>query len=254
MLRIIILIVALGAGGLAAWLALNMQPRAVTVAAPAPPPPGPKMTEVLVAAGDLAQGHVLAEENLRWQPWPETALTPAFITKSKRADAQMALKGSLVRNHFLAGEPIREEKLARGNGLLAALLPSGKRAVAIRISVESTAGGFILPNDRVDVIQTVKRPGDIDMSRILLTNIRVLAIDQRADEAKGLPVALGRTATLELDPTQTEIITAAQATSQLSLSLRSLADNDQSSGVQQSEAVTTVWILRGGRGEVVKVR
>ena len=115
--------------------------------------------------------------------------------------------------------------------MLAAMLPSGKRAVAIRVSAESTAGGFILPNDRVDVIQNISSASaegkPEQRSRTLLRNVRVLAVDQKADETKGQLVVVGKTATLEVTPTDAEIIASAQAAGTLSLALRSIADLDE---------------------------
>src|SRR6201993_1438860 len=126
------------------------------------------------------------------------------------------------------GEPIREENFTpRHAGYLATVLPSGKRAMAVRISAESTAGGFILPNDRVDVLHS---DGKSPVSHTILSNVRVLAIDQVVDETEkkenSKSTVIGKTATLELDPSQAEILTAAQAAGTLSLSLRSAADND----------------------------
>jgi pilus assembly protein CpaB len=218
------------------------------------------MVDIVVAATDLNQGNAIGETSLRWQPWPESAVAPGHITRKKQPEALVTLKGSVVRNALLSGEPVREERLMRGVGLLAAMLPSGKRAVAIRVSAEATAGGFVLPNDRVDVIQTVSRPGQDggaveSLSRLLLTNIRVLAIDQRVEDPKGGAVAIGKTATLELDPAQVETITASQAVGGLSLALRSIADGDEPQSVQQqAAAVASVRILRAGRSEVVRVR
>lgn len=253
MLRAIILIIAISAGCLAGWLALSLQPGAAVTAVEAPAPQVP-MAEILVAADNLAQGQPLEEKALRWQPWPKDSVHAGFITRSAQPDAMKALAGSMVRSHFVTGEPIREEKLSRNASLLASMLPPGKRAVAIRISVESTAGGFILPNDRVDVIQTVSRPGESqseNVSRTLLTNIRVLAVDQKVDEAKGQAVAMGKTATLELSPDQAEVIAAGQATGILSLALRSAADGDEVSQLK-SQSNASVRILRAGRSELVK--
>ncbi|WP_243373464.1 Flp pilus assembly protein CpaB [Microvirga solisilvae] len=255
MLRIIILVVAIGAGSLAGWLALSMQPgvAVTTVQAPAPTV---AMVDVLVAAADLGQGHPLSEKSFSWKPWPVDAVSPGFITRSGQPDATKNLMGMMVRSQFVSGEPIREEKLSRTSNLLASMLSPGKRAVAIRISVESTAGGFILPNDRVDVIQTLGRPGENQasgLSRTLLTNIRVLAVDQRVEEAtpkSQQPVAMGKTATLELTPPQAEAIAAAQATGILSLSLRSIADNAEQPSVRTENSA--VRILRAGQSEVVK--
>src|SRR5450830_273349 len=138
MLRFALLFVAIIAGAGAAWLAIQIRSQpAVTIAAPAPP------------------AQPLSNENMRWQPWPENAVNPVYITRSQRPDALETLSGSLVRSRMTSGEPIRDENLApRHSGFLAAILPSGKRAVAVRISAENTAGGFILPNDRVDVLHS----------------------------------------------------------------------------------------------------
>lgn len=255
MLRVIILVIAIAAGSLAGWLALSMQPgvAVTTVQAPAPQI---AMVDVLIASADLGQGHTLNEESLRWKPWPADAISPGFITRVSQPDAMKSLTGTMVRSQFVVGEPIREDKLSRSSNLLAAMLSPGKRAVAIRISVESTAGGFILPNDRVDVIQTLGRPGENqigNVSRTILTNIRVLAVDQRVEEAtpKGQQaVAMGKTATLELTPSQAEAIAAAQATGILSLSLRSVADNSEQPSLRSEN--NSVRILRAGQSEVVK--
>ncbi len=254
MLRVVILVVALGAGSLAAWLALSLKPgvAVTTVETPAPPVP---MTDILVASSDIPQGQALSESSVRWQSWPKDAVNPGFISRSAKPEAVKALTGAMVRSHFVAGEPIREDKLSQGSSnLLASILSPGKRAVAIRISVESTAGGFILPNDRVDVIQTVARPAEgqtENLSRTILTNIRVLAVDQKVDEMKGQATVAGKTATLELSPTQAEAVAAGQASGILSLSLRSAADNDEEPAFKRP-ASTSVRFLRAGQSELVR--
>ncbi len=267
MLRLALLIVALSAGGGAGWVALAMQSNPAIATIARPEPPG-VMPEVLVASSDLAQGQVLGKENIRWQSWPESAVNPAYIIRSARHDAVETLSGSIVRSRVIAGEPLREEKLAPLNaGFLSAFLPSGKRAMAIRISAESTAGGFILPNDRVDVLHTVADQGQSDgpkqhVSRTILKNISVLAIDQSVDERakdekskneKNTPkaVVVGKTATLELNLQQAEVLAAAEVTGTLSLVLRSAADNGESVSEQQNRQ--TVRIIRNGRIDVVEV-
>ncbi|MGQ7792080.1 Flp pilus assembly protein CpaB [Faunimonas sp. B44] len=258
MFRVIVLAVALIAGGIAAYLALNLgsgEPGQTVVEL------APQITtqEVLVATRDIGQGQALSEENLRWQRWPEEAVNAAFISRTARPDAIETVKGSVVRSQFVAGEPIRESKLARPeSGFMSAILPEGKRAVAVRVSAQNTAGGFILPNDRVDVIQTVTQPGSQDgqnetVSRTILTNMRVLAIDQTVEESGGEPVVVGKTATLEVDPVQAEIITAAEASGTLSLSLRAMADTDEASASNQRQS-GTVKIYRSGRGQIVKTQ
>jgi pilus assembly protein CpaB len=252
LLRIILLIGALGAGGIAAWLVTaRPEPEAKVVVQ------GPAMEDVLVASGDLQAAQVLTKENLLWQAWPQSAINPVYITRSSRSDAIDALIGAIVRNHMAAGEPIQEGNLTpRHAGYLATILPTGKRAMAVRISAESTAGGFILPNDRVDVLHS---EGKNPVGRTILSNVRVLAIDQVVDNTNktnktektenGKANVIGKTATLELDPAQAEILTAAQAAGSLSLSLRSAADNDDYH-LSNRQAVR---IIRAGHSEVLNV-
>lgn len=254
--RVLVLAVALVAGGIAAYLALNLGPTA----------PGPTVVElapqiqsqdVLVAAADIRQGEKLAAENVRWQRWPDDAINAAYIQKQTRPDAVEILQGSVVRSQFVAGEPIREVKLARPeSGFLSAILPSGKRAAAVRVSAQNTAGGFILPGDRVDVIQTLSQQtspeaASENVSRTILTNVKVLAIDQTVDEQGGEAVVVGKTATLELEPAQVELITAAEASGTLSLALRSMADTDEVVGARDQRQSGTVRIFRAGRGQMV---
>lgn len=238
MLRIALLIAALAAGGGAAWMALSLrgEPTVASIVEPATPVP---VHDVLVASADLGLGQRLTKDNMRWQSWPESALSPTYISRSARPDVLETLAGSLVRSRITSGEPIRDENLAPLNaGFLSAMLPSGKRAAAVRISAQNSAGGFILPNDRVDVILTVGQQGQSEHSspipsRTILRNVPVLAIDQTVDErskddnAKAKAVVIGKTATLELDPSQVEILAAAEAQGTLSLALRSAADNGE---------------------------
>jgi pilus assembly protein CpaB len=256
MLRIVILMIALGSGGLAGWLALSMQAPEVAMPAAALPPTIP-MEDVLVASIDLPQGYTINDGNLRWQSWPQNSVPPGSIGRKTKPEALTEFKGAVVRNYLGAGEPIREEKLVRGSsGLLAALLPAGKRAVAIRVSAESTAGGFILPNDRVDVLQTLTRQAgnqSENLSRTLLTNIRVLAVDQKADETKSDAAVVGKTVTLELSPAQAETVASGQATGALSLALRSAVDIGEASTAKH-EGSAIVRILRAGRSELVRTQ
>ena len=254
MLRVIILLVAIGAGGLAGWLVLSSRTRDAAIAPAAPVVQ--TTVDVLVAAGELVQGQALDEKSLRWQSWPKDSLSDGFISREAKPDAMTSFTGALVRSYFVAGEPIREAKIARGAaGMLAAMLPPGKRAVAIRVSAESTAGGFILPNDRVDVIQNISSSGagkPENTSRTLLRNVRVLAVDQKADETKGQLVVVGKTATLEVSPPEAEIIASAQAAGTLSLALRSIADLDEKS-VSARDSSVNVRVFRAGKSEDVKV-
>ena len=265
MLRVVLLIVALAAGGGAATLAVAMRGNS-TVATVVQPARQAPMQDVLVASADLGQGQALTKDNMRWQSWPESALNPAYVGRSARPDALETLAGSIVRSRMISGEPIRDEKLVPLNaGFLSAILPAGKRAVAVRISAESTAGGFILPNDRVDVLHTVAKEGQSEgqkehVSRAILKNVTVLAIDQSVDEKskdtknREKVVVVGKTATLELDPQQAEVLAAAEATGTLSLALRSAADNGEVPTLNPQQSSHQVLMVRGSRGEVVKTQ
>ena len=256
--RVLILVVALIAGGMAAYVALNMgggenAPTVVELA------PQIQSQDVLVAAADISQGAKLAPDNVRWQRWPDDAMNPGYIQKQLQPEAIKELEGSVVRSQFVAGEPIRNVKLARPeSGFLSAILPPGRRAIAVRVSAQNTAGGFILPNDRVDVIQTISQQTTAEgptenVSRTILTNVKVLAIDQTVDESEGEAVVVGKTATLELGPAEVELITAAEASGTLSLALRSMADTEAVVGVTANEERQsgTVRIFRAGRSQVV---
>ena len=255
--RVLVLVVALVAGGIAAYLAINLGPGG----APAPTvvelAPQIQSQDVLVAAADIGQGAKLTPENVRWQRWPDDAMNGNYIQKQTRPDAVATLQNSIVRSQFVAGEPIREVKLARPeSGFLSAILPSGMRAIAVRISANNTAGGFILPGDRVDVVETIAQQAAADgptqnISRTILTNVKVLAIDQTVDDKEGESVVVGKTATLELEPTQVELVTAAEASGTLSLSLRSIADTDEVVSAREERQSGTVRIFRGGRSQVL---
>ena len=184
MLRIVLLVTALAAGGAAAWLAVHLRSEPALVAPVAQPAPPSPTQDVLVAAADLAPGQRLLKDSMRWQAWPDGAVSSTYVTKSARPNAVDALANSFVRHRIGAGEPIRDDMLVRATGgYLSTLLPSGKRAVAVRISAETTAGGLILPNDRVDVLVTIPQQGHSEhVTRTILRNVPVLAIDQSIDD------------------------------------------------------------------------
>jgi pilus assembly protein CpaB len=228
--RIVVLAVALGAGGIAAYLASGSKE-------PPPAAPAPVVqidtVDILVAKGDINMGQVVAANDIQWQVWPASAASSYFVRRKDRPDAIEQLTGSITRSPFVAGEPIREAKLikANGSGFMAALLPSGMRALSTEISPETGAGGFILPNDRVDVLltrrdrETEKATGvEAHVSETILTDVRVLAIDQTIEEKNGQRVVVGRTATLELSPRQAETLAVSRQRGVLSLALRSLID------------------------------
>jgi pilus assembly protein CpaB len=250
--RIVVLTIALSAGGVAAYLARGTDTKQ---ALPVEPVVQLQTVDVLVAKSDIGLGQSVTPDNLQWQTWPATTASNSFIRRSERPEGAKEVAGSIARAPFITGEPIREQKLvkANGSGFMAAILPSGMRAISTEISPETGAGGFILPNDRVDVIlsKREKNPdrsgsSDIVISEIILTNVRVLAIDQAPKEKDGQNTVVGKTVTLELKPEQSETLARARQTGTLALALRSIADlnavgtraDDQSS--RRSDSVNVV--------------
>ena len=191
-------------------------------------------THVLVAKHDLLVGELLSPEDFEWAPWPEKNLVDGYQTEEENADAITELAGSVVRIPIYAEEPVLPQKLVmKGEtGFMAALLTPGMRAISVEISTESASGGFILPDDRVDVILTydvqvatseavVDRP----VTETILQNVRVLAIDQVFSQGESESASqIGNTATLEVSPQEAELIAHAQRLGTMSLSLRPWAD------------------------------
>ena len=270
-------------------------PVAVASAAPAPAKP---MAKVLVAARDLDPGQRLAEADLEWKDWPVDEVNPAFITDGTvpvpaaatddkaaeakpdgavaavtRAATDLATGGakadyvgSVVREPIVAGEPIIARKIVRAgdSGYMAAYLEPGMRAMAIRVTVETAAGGFILPGDRVDVLLTKQTKlsnlgggdsADKFASSTVMQNVKVLAIDQSTRAGEEEQAVVGATATLELRPSDAEALALAKSEGELSLVLRSYADTSGPSGrVAAPRSSAAVRIFRGGAPEVVVVQ
>lgn len=249
--RVVVLTIAVCAGGAAAYLASGSGPKPVEV-----PVATMETTDVLVARSDIALGQTVTPDDIQWQSWPSSTASSSFIRKTDRAEAMSQIVGSIARSPFLAGEPIRETKLVKGNGsgFMAAILPTGMRAISTEISPETGAGGFILPNDKVDVILTKRdknadRPGSADAinAETILTNVRVLAIDQTVGEKDGQKVVVGKTVTLELKPEQAESLARARQAGTLSLALRSLVDaNKNDVAIDDSMKRDSVNVVRFG--------
>ena len=226
--RIVVLAVALAAGGAAAFLIYSGDDKKL-------PAPVAQMStvDVLIAKVDINMGTAVSAQDFGWQAWPAATTGDGYVTKKARPNAIEELAGSITRAPFTAGEPIREAKLIKANGaagFMAAILPSGMRAVSTEISPETGAGGFILPNDRVDIILSRRakennaKNAAASTSETILTNVRVLAIDQAVEEKNGQRVVVGKTATVELSPRQAEMLAEARQVGTLSLALRSLLD------------------------------
>lgn len=241
--RIIILTVAVVAAGLAGLLAMRMSgpqaPQLVETIVKEP------TVDVLVSADNLPVGSRLNDKSLEWLNWPRGGVAEGFITSEARPDAIKELEGSVVRLPIFKGEPLRAEKVADSSSrIMSSLLPSGKRAVATEISVATGAGGFVLPNDRVDVIMVrqSKDAGGGYITENVLNNVRVLAIDQTIQEAPdGSKTVVGTTATLELTPDQSKVMAVAQQMAErLTLALRSVAD------AQEADTQAADYLLHGG--------
>jgi len=260
--RLVVLIVALGAGGVAAMLAgRSEKPPAQKVA------PAAKIdtVDVLVAKSDIKMGQSISAGDVTWQAWPANANTGNFIRKHDHPGAIEGLSGSIARAPFVSGEPIRQAKLvnAKGSGFMAAILPSGKRAVSIGVSQETGASGFILPNDHVDIVltrrdrQAEKATGtEVHVSETILSDVRVLAIDQTVEEKNGQKVVVGKTATLELTPREVETVELSRQIGTLSLALRSISDVGKG-GVKiekESGSGKSVNVVRFGVGTVTTRR
>jgi pilus assembly protein CpaB len=276
--RLALLAVALVAGGVAAYFATTMDQGtpvisapvpevAQPVAQPAPPPPAP-MTQILVATRALAMGARLTPQTVEWKNWPADAMRDDYITNEAQPAALDEMAGSIVRFEFFPGEPIRVQKLASpGDGYLSAVLEPGEVGVSIPVQADVAAGGFIQPNDHVDVLLT-QPVGGRQVAQTVLSNVRVLAIAHRLGEVGPAPAESsdnpdepadagmapatfsdGVIATLALDSDQARIITSARNSGALSLVLRSItdfsapksADSEALSANQQIRLTSPFW-------------
>lgn len=263
--RIILLVVALVAGGLAAFLVTRggrpapqqvVQTEVVQEA----------KTQILVAKAPIGVGERLSPASLEWQDWPEGAVRAEYVTISAMPDAPSDLTNAVARFEFFPGEPIREAKLVRADqGYLSAVLAEGMRGVSVSVTPESSAGGFVVPNDHVDVVLT-RQTAAGQQSEVILTNVRVLAIGERlgemgtsgGQEDPNAPAPTPTTftsstiATLELDPAQAETLINASTLGQLALTLRSVVDfnNDTVAGAPGSSQ--TVRLIRFGKEQSIQ--
>ena len=184
--------------------------------------------DVLVASANVGPGHPLDATSVRWQAWPKTALDVSFITKTKQPDSAKTVTGLIARSPLVSGEPITASNTVHADttGFMAATLTSGMRAISVTVSPQTSAGGFILPNDRVDVLLTRDNGGKSYESETVLKDVRVLAIDQTIQQDKDKETVVGHTATLELTPEQAELMAKSEQSGVISLALRSLGDSD----------------------------
>ena len=266
--RLIILSVAVAAAGGAGYVAKNMAVKPpAEVVVNAPQQPAIALQDVLVLSGDVPMGATL-DNNISWEKWPADGINANFITRASEPDAVEKLKDSVARMAMYTGEPLRRSKLiGEGQSFMSSILPSGTRAVATSIAADTSAGGFILPNDFVDVIMTRRADKDVTgttgfITETILKNIRVLAIDQTIQEdEEGKKTRVGQTATLELTPQQAEIITVAQQMAdRLTLALRPITDINEK-GLDEADYLVsgngrrgTVRLIKSGEVSEVGAR
>lgn len=258
-IRIVILIVAgLAAVAAAFFVRGAMQPAQVQPAQVAAEPEPVVQARILAAARDIGPGETVEAGDFRWVNWPEEAVLPHYFSQEGSPDALGELAGAVARTSLAAGEPVIQRKLVQPGqaGFMAAVLTPGMRAVAVPISARSGAGGFILPNDRVDIIATADDTDQFGAS-IIVENARVLAIDQTYSEEENGAV-VGSTATLELTAPQARKVTLAVAVGDVALALRSIADTEggprlpgQSEDEFDTEAQQVVRVIRYGREQRV---
>ena len=233
--RLVVLLLAAVAAGGAALLVRGLIGGGTTKADARLEPPPIAISNVLVAAGNLQPGQSLTAGQVRWQKWPTSSIDPGFIRQMGALSAEAAVAGTVARAPIVEGEPITYTKIVRSDatGFMAATLQPGMRAVSIPVTIASVAGGFILPNNRVDIIltETTNDTPKQATSRVVLADVRVLAIDQAV--ASKAPAPDAKTATLELSPNQVQTLARAQVTGVLSLALRALGDHATAQSASQ---------------------
>ncbi|HLN25181.1 MAG TPA: Flp pilus assembly protein CpaB [Patescibacteria group bacterium] len=236
---IILIAVALGIAGLTAVLLSRYvaDQRAQTVVAPQIA--GPATEDVLVAAVDIKPGTIIKAEDIRYEAWPSVALDGRFVRRGGAEDPKAGFVGAIAKRALMTGEPMSPQAVFRQDeaGLLSGLLSPGMRAVSIPVTPNNSVSGFILPNDHVDILLNIdvraatpeadKAGMGGDMARyaseILLSDVRVIAVDDKLARADAATNMTAKTMTLELTPKDAEMVLTATRLGELNLVLRSLA-------------------------------
>ncbi|MCG7492571.1 Flp pilus assembly protein CpaB [Thalassobius sp. Cn5-15] len=270
MFRSLIIVTALVCGGSATLLVNMSSPKGEDQATAPVVVQEAQTLKVLAATRPVVQGAELTAEDLGWIDWPRNALHSGMVSSKDAPDALETTVGTIARMDLFAGQPVLPDSFSdTRQGYLSSLLSPGMRAVAISVSAAKTAGGFILPNNRVDILLTQRCEDEVRCrtrmsTDTILQNVRVLAIDQSgAGPESGGTVLLGKTATLELSPDDAEQVIAAEASGNLSLLLRSVDDNAVIQPKKEEVATLipeqkepeaaprTVKVTRGGVSEIV---
>lgn len=215
------------------WMRGQAAPPPVPVPA-ATAAPAPVRMQVLVARKALSVGERITPDAIVWADWPTSGASDSFYVKQRNATAQEDLVNAVVRQAMVSGEPLTTSKVVMpgtAGNTMAALLTPGMRATAIAITPDAAVAGFILPNDRVDIVLTRElqvQSGGTTVPQVVtstvLENVRVLAIDQNLSQRERSAAMTGATATVELTATDAEKLRLADRLGDLSLLLRSYAD------------------------------
>lgn len=271
--RLIILLVAAVAAVGAVFLVRSVQQPQEAIAADAAPMAAPEPVKfptklILIANNTIPVGKYVSLEDLSWQEWPAEAPTDAFIDKEADPEALEKMIGAVARFDVIKGEPVTKAKLVHPGtaGFMSVMLTPGMRAVSVEIEAETAAGGFIQPNDRVDVIVTreIESNGGAQgsslgiRSDLILANIRVLAIDtlyatppaeDSEAPATGQGAAIiGSRATLELTERDATLLNTARKAGDISLTLRSVADSSAPQGATGAGRVYREGVSQDGQG------
>lgn len=276
MIRLFLLLIAVASGVTAIWM-FSVRP----------PPPGPvtsapvtsdttqtgsgtetitepneiEKAEVLVAARPLPARQVLTGESVRWEAIEASRAPSDSYRRENISDTLEEVIGKVSINQLDEGEVLRQSRVQEGRPEnLSMLLEPGKRAISIIVSEEVMAGGFILPNDHVDVVHVRELENNTTQSRVLARNVKVIALDQSTSEMIEESNYISRTATLKVDAEDVVPITAAQSSGRLILALRSAADDDEARPVLRQPGQPTepqpksIRVIRDGQVETITVQ
>ncbi|MEH6632191.1 MAG: Flp pilus assembly protein CpaB [Halopseudomonas aestusnigri] len=233
--RIILILIALMLSGGTAFIAnnwLKANKRSIQTAQSVAVEPRAEI-QILTAKKDIPIGKFVNENDFVWQSWPENYVSDYHLTKDKfKIDD---LTGRVSRTGIPTSEPININKLVSPGerGFLAVVLKPGHRALSVNISSETSVSGLVYPGDRVDIIASMTIKEDEDskkkrrVSETILTNVRVLALGTSLSTETGKTNAGAKTVTVELTPSQVEIVSVSAIWGKISLALRPLAKDEE---------------------------
>jgi pilus assembly protein CpaB len=237
--RIVLIAVAMLLAGTTAFMAKSWLDRERSSIRKAAAPAPLANQRILVAKTRLTTGQFITPDNVKWVPWPSESVSAGFVVEGKRKLEDVI--GSVVRLPIGAGEPMNDNRIVapNGRGFMAAVLEPGMRAVSVPVTLTSGISGFIFPGDRVDIVLThtyqQNQGRDRKAGETILTDVRVLAIDQKVENKPG-EIQIAKSVTFEVTPKQSEILAVTADLGRLSLSLRSLARDDHEDPIDVAAA------------------